>query len=348
MDTDRADETMRLRSIGSAALLVDFASSRGMTSADALRGTGIREEDLGEQTAEITHAQEIALIRNIVHGVDDEPGQGLLAGLMCHTTSLGVLGFAIMSSPTLGHALNIALRHADLTYTVANHTMRMVGDEAWVVRDDRALPEDIRTFALERDLGAISTVQQDLMSTKPPVLRAHLALPPHPIYEMFGAVIGVDDVRFGEDQSVMVFTAGALDMPLPQANIAVARYYEQQCEDLMQRRRSRIGVSGRVRKLLIRRGGVADQTHIAADLDVSVRTLRRRLADEGTTFRELSNETVGMLAEELLVAGLTVEQVADRLGYSSVSAFGSAFRSWKGQSPGHFARINRGRAAVRV
>lgn len=348
MDTDRADEAMRLRSIGSAALLVDYASTRGLEAADVLRDTGIRAADLSDQTSEITLSQEIALIRNIVRGVEDEPGQGLLAGLMCHATSLGVLGFAIMSSPTLGHAIDIALRHVDLTYTVANHSIRMVGNEAWIERDDRALPDEIRSFALERDLGAISTVQQDLMSIKPPVLRVEVSLRAHPIYEMFGAVIGVDDIRFGCDHSTMIFAASALDLPLPQANIGVARYYEQQCEELCERRRSRIGVSGQVRKLLIRRGGVADQTHIAADLDVSVRTLRRRLADEGTTFRELSNETVGMLAEELLVAGLTVEQVADRLGYSSVSAFGSAFRSWKGQSPGHFARINRGRVAVRV
>ncbi|NNH75975.1 AraC family transcriptional regulator [Nocardia uniformis] len=348
MDTDRADETMRLRSIGSAALLVDYASSRGLSTADVLRSTGIHAADLDDQTAEITLVQEITLIRNIVRGVEDEPGQGLLAGLMCHATSLGLLGFAIMSSPTLGHAIDIGLRHVDLTYTIANHTMRKVGDEVWIVRDDRLLPEEIRSFALERDLGAISTVQQDLMSIKPPVLRVQVALRAHPIYEMFGAVLGVDDIRFDADQSIMVFTRSALNLPLPQANIAVARYYEQQCEELIERRRSRIGVSGQVRKLLIRRGGVADQSHVAADLDVSVRTLRRRLADEGTTFRELSNETIGMLAEELLVAGLTVEQVADRLGYSSVSAFGSAFRSWKGQSPGHFARNNRGRTTVRV
>jgi AraC-like DNA-binding protein len=116
----------------------------------------------------------------------------------------------------------------------------------------------------------------------------------------------------------------------------------------MQRRRTRTGLGGQVRELLIRRGGVADQTHIAADLDLSVRTLRRRLAGEGTTFREVSNETVGLLAEEMLIAGLTVEHAAERLGYSSVSAFTSAFRSWRGQSPGQFARIHRGRTSAQV
>ncbi|MBU3065280.1 hypothetical protein KO481_27605 [Nocardia sp. NEAU-G5] len=52
----------------------------------------------------------------------------------------------------------------------------------------------------------------------------------------------------------------------------------------MQSRRSRTGPSGQVRELLIRRGAVSDQAHIAADLDISVRTLRRRPAGEGTTF----------------------------------------------------------------
>ncbi|WP_433670193.1 helix-turn-helix domain-containing protein [Nocardia sp. CA-136227] len=56
-------------------------------------------------------------------------------------------------------------------------------------------------------------------------------------------------------------------------------------------------------------------------MDSSVRTLRRHFADEGTTFRELSTETVGLLSGEFLVTGMTVEQAAQRLGYASVSAF---------------------------
>ena len=62
---------------------------------------------------------------------------------------------------------------------------------------------------------------------------------------------------------------------------------------------------------------------------------------EGITFRELENETFGVLAEELLAAGLSVAQVAARLGYSSSSALTHAFKSWKGMAPGSFARSRR-------
>ncbi|WP_068014324.1 AraC family transcriptional regulator [Nocardia mexicana] len=342
------DEPAQVRSINGVALLADYAVTRGLTMPDILRATGIREQQLQDPLSEITLAQELTMLHNVVEGIHDEPGLGLMAGLLCHPPSFGVLGFAVMSSPTLRHAAEIGVRYADLWFTVARHALIDRGNEVWLVRDDHAVPPALRRFTLERDFSAIATIQQDLVPTRVPTLRVEVTVDPHPVYEMFAAMLGVDKITFGAPQSVIAWHGTALDLPLPQANTATARFYEQQCADIMQRRLSRGGVSGRVRELLIRHGGVTDQSRIAADLDVSVRTLRRRLAEEGTTFRELSNETIGMLAEELLVAGLTVENVADRLGYSSVSAFTSAFRSWKGQPPGHFARTHRGRAIARV
>ncbi|NNH69527.1 AraC family transcriptional regulator [Nocardia uniformis] len=343
-----AEELERLRSITSTALLTEFAAGRGLAMSSVLRHTGIREQDLLDPSIEITVGQEIAVMRNIVNETGDEPGLGLLSGMNCHATSLGVLGFALVNCPTLADVIDVTLRYLDLSFTVAPVRLQRHGSEARLVRDDSALPSEIHRFALERDFAVVSIAQQDLLAGPIPAMRVELQLDPHPIYEAFGAVLGVDRVIMGAAQSMVVIPTGALAMPLPRANPAMLRYYEQQCTDLMQQRRSRLGISGQVRELLIHHGRVADQTRIAADLDISVRTLRRRLADEGTTFRELTTETIGMLAEELLVAGLTVEHVADRLGYSSVSAFTSAFRSWKGQSPGLFGRAHRGRSLVRV
>ncbi|MET9486728.1 AraC family transcriptional regulator ligand-binding domain-containing protein [Nocardia sp. NPDC006630] len=341
------EELAQLRSITSTALLADFALGRGMTMRSTLQESGIRDIDLRDPSTEITLAQEFSVTRNVVAGIHDEPGLGLLAGLLCHPPTMGVLGFALMSSSNLKQAMDIALRYADLSFTAAHHFIEERGAEVCVVRDDSALPADIRRFTLERDLAAIATIQQDLLPMRIPAVRVELDVEAHPIYEMFGAVFGVEEVAFSMPQSRISFQATTLQTPLPQANMSTARFYEQQCADLMESRHSRTGLSGRVRQLLIRHGGSADQARIAGDLDVSVRTLRRRLAEEGTTFRELSTETVGLLAEELLIAGLTVEQAAERLGYSSVSAFASAFRTWKGQSPGHFGRLHRGRASVR-
>ena len=70
-----------------------------------------------------------------------------------------------------------------------------------------------------------------------------------------------------------------------------------------------------------------------------MRTLRRQLADEGVSFRTIVLQTNEQLAEELLKRGLTVEQVADRIGYSEASSFVHAFTRWKGVAPRRWARL---------
>jgi AraC-like DNA-binding protein len=345
-DATAPEESTRLRSIASIALLVDFAKTRGLSTASVLRDSTIRSDQLQDPSQEITLAQEIAVMRNIVAALDDEPSVGLMSGLLCHATNLGVLGLAILSSRTLYEATTVGMRYVDLSFAIARHTFEEHGDELRQVRDDRAVPADLRRFATERDFAAAITLQQDMPLTPVPILRMEITLDEHPAYRMFAAMLDIDELVFGAERTMTVWRAGTLDMKMPQANPTLARYYQRQCEELMRRRRSRTGLSGQVRTMLLRRGGMADQHRIAADLGVGVRTLRRRLANEGITFRELTAETMGLLAEELLLTGLTVEQAAERLGYSSVSAFATAFRGWKGQSPGTFARTNRGRVST--
>jgi AraC-like DNA-binding protein len=66
----------------------------------------------------------------------------------------------------------------------------------------------------------------------------------------------------------------------------------------------------------------------------SPRTLRRRLAEEGVSYRGLLDEVRGQLAQELLADGrLTVEEVAHRLGYAETSSFTHAFWRWTGHGP---------------
>ncbi|MFE5285323.1 hypothetical protein ACFRAQ_10170 [Nocardia sp. NPDC056611] len=51
-------------------------------------------------------------------------------------------------------------------------------------------------------------------------MRVELSLDAHPIYEMFGAVFGVEDVRFSMPRSRMEFQTVTLETPLPQANLS--------------------------------------------------------------------------------------------------------------------------------
>ncbi|SIM66750.1 transcriptional regulator [Mycobacteroides abscessus subsp. abscessus] len=72
---------------------------------------------------------------------------------------------------------------------------------------------------------------------------------------------------------------------------------------------------------------------VAASLHIGERTLHRRLAREGTSYRALLDEVRETLARELLRNGLSVREVSDRLGYSEPAAFTHAYTRWRGMPP---------------
>ena len=75
----------------------------------------------------------------------------------------------------------------------------------------------------------------------------------------------------------------------------------------------------------------------AQKLGMTSRSLRRRLAEEGTSFRELSNEVRESLAEGLLCnEGLSVKGASYHLGFSDTRSFVAAFKRWKGLTPGEW------------
>ncbi|WP_084419756.1 helix-turn-helix domain-containing protein [Henriciella litoralis] len=84
--------------------------------------------------------------------------------------------------------------------------------------------------------------------------------------------------------------------------------------------------------------GMTLQSEVADRLDVSVATLRRRLAEEGAHFRELVLNTKLRRAEAMLRRGCSVAHTTEVLDYSDIRAFNRAFKRWKGQTPAAFAQ----------
>ena len=81
-----------------------------------------------------------------------------------------------------------------------------------------------------------------------------------------------------------------------------------------------------------------DQTALAAQLGVSVATLRRQLAMEGTSFRAIRARVLHGRAKHLLSCGHTVQEASELLGYSDARAFSRAFKALQTQTPAQFQR----------
>lgn len=76
---------------------------------------------------------------------------------------------------------------------------------------------------------------------------------------------------------------------------------------------------------------------VAANLNLSVRTLQRRLKSEQQTYKSIINDLKQQFAMDYIKnPQLTVSEIAYLLDYSEVSAFSRSFKRWTGQTPNQF------------
>lgn len=97
-----------------------------------------------------------------------------------------------------------------------------------------------------------------------------------------------------------------------------------------------LSMSGSIRQILhaAMREGTPNVQQVAEIADMSVRSLQRRLAEEGIAFSDLVEQVRRDMAMEALAApGLSLGEVAANLGYSKQSSLTRAFRRWVGQPP---------------
>jgi AraC-like DNA-binding protein len=330
------------RSTASILLMTRFAEDRGASVGELLRGTSLDPDQLLDPALQVDARQELAVVRNVVRELGGSDDTALSLGRKYHVTTFGIFGFACISSPTFRDAIAFSLRYLDLTFTFCiPHASVEDGYLALIMNDER-VPDDVARFLLLRDLTAIYMVARELL---PEVsLRALDFRHDEPdtvdsYVDAFGVV-----PAFSASRNVAALDVALLDEPLPQANEHTVAICEDQCRRLVARRRERFGVAQDVRERLIRVGGAgsgmdAGMDSVARGLNLSPRTLRRRLTEAGTSYRALVDEVRQALAEELLATGaLSVEDVAFRLGYAEASSFIAAFKRWKGVTPAAYAR----------
>ena len=87
--------------------------------------------------------------------------------------------------------------------------------------------------------------------------------------------------------------------------------------------------------------GQGDASVVANQMNISVRTLHRRLKDKNKVYRDvLKNIRKSMAIKYLSDHKLTLAEVALLLGYSDQSTFSRAFSTWYGKSPLRYKQLH--------
>jgi AraC-like DNA-binding protein len=138
--------------------------------------------------------------------------------------------------------------------------------------------------------------------------------------------------------------ANSIRVPIAMLDMAMPQFSHpgdltQLSVSLAERRRQR-PAQERLTSIIFARlsGGDINQDHLASEIGMSSRTMRRRLADESTSFQQLLNDCRMLQAvlEFRSRPEASITDIALRLGYAEHSTFTRAFTRWAGMPPQRF------------
>ena len=311
--------------------LHDLAEEFGVAPQRLCAGLGCTVEDLrrGEQ---ISSRQAWRMIQRALR-LTGRPDLGLELGIRENFSHFGLPGFAMTVARTLREAVEIAVRYQNQTGGISNVSLDC-GDDlvALVVASD--LPdESVLPFVMEEFFASALAIARLLVGDHFGLHSLEVAYP-EPAYAERYRQIFACPVHFGRARNRAQVERRWLNVPIathsPVMSAQLAVLMEQQARARALPPRSTTAVE----QLLLRPGNARlSLDQVAGVLLLSVRTLRRRLREDGSSFRALSERVRVQIALRLLQEGSTVAAASEQLGFSDVRAFRRAFKRRLGEAP---------------
>ncbi len=326
------------RSPASVWQLLNFGRTLGLAPAVLLSGTKLTLVQLDHAEIRVTPGQELGVIGNLLRLRPEGPGMGMLVGLTYHLSVHGVLGLALMSSPTPFDALLLGHRFLSLSYSYARITYSIDGDDVTILFEPPpGLGEELQAFVVERAMGAVACIVRDVAGTIAPIkgISLRAPVPNARVQAELQNELGLRPL-WEAPHNAIVMSLRVLQRPSPQANATTAAMCERMCEDLVESRRTKLGTATLVQEFLAVASDEQTPTlaGVAALLCTSERTLKRWLQDEGVSFRDLRQASRLAKANQLLAnPTYSLTEVAARLSFSDLSSFSQAYRRWTGIAP---------------
>ncbi|WP_191621326.1 AraC family transcriptional regulator [Marinihelvus fidelis] len=276
-----------------------------------------------------------AIDRARAHAARDtgDPDFGLRTAALVHPSHIGALGYAVLASSSL---LN--------SFQRMHRFIRVVNDDSHFDIEDRG-----NTFVVSLSVNkpsANARVRDDgMMAYAVALSRLNAGPETNPSHVSFSLDRPADiqaydalfrcPVHFGSEHNEIGFSKKDAERQLPSANPVLAQMHDR----IVIRRLAsldRDNIPNRARAAIMAQlpsGHISDET-VASALNMTSRTLNRKLKVEGLSFRSILQDVRQDLARQYIEdASLTLTEITFLLGFSEMSSFSRAFKNWTGQSP---------------
>jgi AraC-like DNA-binding protein len=308
----------------------------GIDALDVFEEVGIDAAKAANPDWRIRHTDFNRLMNCCVEATGDE-AFGLMAAEQLQPQVLHGLGLAWLASDTVYDGLRRLVRFGKLVSTSLDLALREEGD---LVHIDLGRKVDLDHFSFaNRDYGVGMVVRMSQLTLGEFLAPVGVAIErPRPSDPARWEYMLSSRVDFDAPSTAITWSRPDITEPLVTGDPALARVNDEQTQAYLDGFLAQTTSREVVDKIIERLpDGPPSQRQIAESLHVSNRTLQRKLKEEGTSFKDLLQDTRLQLARKYLrQPNRSVVETSYLLGFSEPSTFSRAFKRWTGMAPAAF------------
>jgi AraC-like DNA-binding protein len=320
------------------SFIADVLARKGVGSSRLLEDAGINIKKLNDRNYVIHKEQIIAFYRNIL--ALKIPTTSILLGKSIKVNDYGLYGCTLLCCHGLRSTLEFSIRYHNLVTKTVNMSLHV--DEAsgysYFRFEDLLYADDLVEFNIELQCVIVLALVRECLGDTHfafDELRLTFARPKN--YKEYEDHFDCP-VSYGSPHNEFVLTNKSLLLSTPKSNPFAMPLLLDQCDIVLS------SISTKNEFLITINQWIAANMHsevcsedLASYLHMTPRTLRRKLSEQGTSFRYIVKELRCEAAKKLITATqLSIEDIAYSIGFSDVSNFRAAFKKWTGKTPSSF------------
>lgn len=307
---------------------------------DWLQKHKISRQDLINQQK---HVPILIMLKHLaeIKALAQDPAMGFKVGINSNPRNWGIITPLLMNSPTVGQALMYALDYEYLFNTAISTKLDI--DEQWVTctLNSAELPIELIASMIEQDIASCTNIIRFLLDKKhqdkPWIKQVNFSHQPPPDIQVYEEYF-IAPVKFNAESNSIIFAKEAMNLPIKFADANVLKSTLKHIETIAAQAQKQ-SLKKRLTPFIVDglSQGLPSINHAAGYIGVSPSTLKRRLLDENTNYKNLCSQIRKRQAQNLLQdLDNSLLDVALKLGYTDQPAFYRAFKDWHQCTPKAF------------
>lgn len=311
-------------------LLVAQARAHAKDPSTLVRGLGFDLADLDSPLLRVSYRQCAEAIRRALVLLPS-PHLGLEIGEALKVVSLGKVGLGMMASENSHRMFDFLIAFPQPAGSLLSLHSESTAKHFAVVAQPLFHDPDLQRFLAGYTLAALASLARQIAGPECRPLGVELALPPSAGTAGYEQAFGRLPL-FGQPTDRLVFAPDAQPLPCAEPSVACAM---QQGLQAARSAQPVLEIGAAVAQIIRRHQGAPPPlAQVARALNMSERSLRRRLCDEGLSFRALITDDRRIRTLNLVTqSDASMTQVATRSGYTSARSLRRAVNRWTGSGP---------------